>query len=37
LGIVMLLLALGLYALIGYVLSHLWVEMDDPETLHAEG
>lgn len=29
LGIAMLLLALGLFALLGYVLRHLWVEVDD--------
>lgn len=32
LGIAMLLLALGLYAAIGYVLSHLWVEVEEPIT-----
>lgn len=37
LGIAMLLLALALYAAIGYVLSHLWVEVEDQGILHAEG
>jgi len=35
LGIAMLLLALGLYALVGYVLSHLWIDADKTQATPA--
>jgi exosortase/archaeosortase family protein len=35
LGVAMLVVALGLFALVGYVLSHLFVEVVDPETVDA--